>query len=57
MEIHTIGHSNHTVENLFALSRKHAIEVVDVRSQPYSRHVPHFNREALARVLQGFTYV
>lgn len=31
---------------------------MDVRSQPYSRHVPHFNREPLARVLreQGFTY-
>ena len=31
--------------------------VVDVRSQPYSRHVPHFNRETLARALreQGFT--
>ena len=59
MEIYTIGHSNHTVENLLALLRKHAIEVVvDVRSQPYSRHVPHFNRETLARVLheQGFTY-
>ena len=31
---------------------------MDVRSQPYSRHVPHCNRETLARVLreQGFTY-
>ena len=59
MEIYTIGHSNHTVENFTNLLRKHAIEVlVDVRSQPYSRHVPHFNRETLARVLreQGFTY-
>jgi len=59
MEIYTIGHSSHTVEDLLALLRKHAIEVlVDVRSQPYSRHVPHFNRETLARVLreQGFTY-
>ena len=58
MEIHTIGHSNHTVENLFALSRKHAIEVVNVCSQPYSRHVLPFNHEALARVMreQGFIY-
>jgi len=31
---------------------------MDVRSQPYSRHMPYFNHEALARVLreQGFTY-
>jgi uncharacterized protein (DUF488 family) len=59
VEIYTIGHSNHTVENFVALLRKHAIEVlVDVRSQPYSRYVPHFNREVLSRVLleQGFTY-
>ncbi|HID63001.1 MAG TPA: DUF488 domain-containing protein, partial [Anaerolineae bacterium] len=59
MEIYTIGHSNHTVGDFTALLRKHAIEVVvDVRSQPYSRYVPHFNRETLARVLreQGFTY-
>jgi hypothetical protein len=58
-EIYTIGHSNHTVENLLALLREHAIEVVvDVRSQPYSRHVPYFNREPLARFLreQGLTY-
>ena len=59
MEIYTIGHSNHTVENFIALLKKHAIEVVvDVRSQPYSRYVPHFNRETLAHALQeeGFTY-
>jgi uncharacterized protein (DUF488 family) len=37
MEIYTIGHSNHTLENFTALLREHAIEVlVDVRSQPYS---------------------
>jgi uncharacterized protein (DUF488 family) len=59
MEIYTIGHSNHTVENFTTLLERHAIEVVvDVRSQPYSRHVPHFNREPLARFLRerGFTY-
>jgi len=59
MEIYTIGHSNHTVENFIALLEKHAIEVVvDVRSQPYIRHVPHFNREPLAQALRerGFTY-
>jgi len=59
MEIYTIGHSNHTVESFTALLEEHAIEVVvDVRSQPYSRHVPCFNREALARALQeqGFAY-
>jgi uncharacterized protein (DUF488 family) len=59
MEIYTIGHSNHTIESFIALLRRHAIEVlVDVRSQPYSRYVLHFNREPLAHALreQGFTY-
>jgi uncharacterized protein (DUF488 family) len=59
MEIYTIGHSSHTVESFVALLREHAIEVlVDVRSQPYSRYVPHFNREPLAHALQeeGFAY-
>jgi uncharacterized protein (DUF488 family) len=34
--------------------RRHGIEsVVDVRSRPYSRFVPHFGKERLARLLEG----
>ena len=58
--VYTIGHSNHPLEKFIALLREHGIEVVvDVRSQPYSRYVPHFNRQNLARELaaQGFTYI
>jgi hypothetical protein len=58
----TIGHSNHAVEHLLELLRRHQIDVVaDVRSRPYSRFVPHFSRERLARLLEeagiGYLYL
>jgi len=50
--IYTIGHSNHTSEKLLELLNQHAILcLVDVRSQPYSRYNPQFNRETLAAAL------
>jgi uncharacterized protein (DUF488 family) len=56
----TLGHSNHSIERFLALLRRHGIEaVVDVRSRPYSRFVPHFGKERLARRLgdEGLGYV
>jgi uncharacterized protein (DUF488 family) len=51
-ELYTIGHSNAPAETLLGLLRQHGIEVlVDVRSVPYSRHNPQFNRETLARTI------
>lgn len=51
--IYTIGHSNHTSEAFLALLQQHDITcLVDVRSQPYSRYNPQFNREALIKSLQ-----
>lgn len=53
VSIHTIGHSDHTMEDFVDLLRRHRITlVIDVRSQPYSRWVPHFNREPLERDLK-----
>lgn len=50
--IYTIGHSNQSASALVALLRQHRIEVlIDVRSAPYSRYSPHFNREALQETL------
>jgi uncharacterized protein (DUF488 family) len=59
MTIYTIGHSNHDQGFLIALLKQHGIEmVIDVRSAPYSRYSPQFNRESLERQLNldGITY-
>lgn len=58
--IWTVGHSNHSFARFAELLRGEAIEfVVDVRSYPYSRIAPHFNREELGAALDaiGVRYV
>ena len=50
--LYTVGHSTHPIEEFVALLQKHGVTcLADVRSQPYSRWNPHFNREQLARAL------
>jgi uncharacterized protein (DUF488 family) len=59
-ELYTVGHSNHSIEHFLALLRWHGVATVaDVRSRPYSRFVPHFGKERLARFLaaQGLGYL
>ena len=61
-ELFTIGHSNHPIARFLALLELHRIALVcDVRSAPYSRFNPQFNREALAAALQrrgiGYLYL
>jgi uncharacterized protein (DUF488 family) len=52
--VYTIGHSKHSVERLLALLARQGIEVVvDVRSTPYSRYNPQFNREPLAQAMEA----
>jgi uncharacterized protein (DUF488 family) len=54
VEILTIGHSNHSSEHFIALLREAGVTAVaDVRSAPYSRHAPQFNREPLRDELAG----
>ena len=56
----TIGHSTHTFEEFLGLLRQHNVTAVaDVRSAPYSRFNPQFNRDALASALhaEGIQYV
>ena len=58
--VFTIGHSNHSPRAFLTLLRKHSVdEVIDVRSSPYSRYIPHFNRDLLNVVLDeaGISYV
>ena len=60
--VYTIGHSNHSVETLAGLLLKHSITAVaDVRSAPYSRFNPQFNKDALVKALRdheiGYVYL
>lgn len=58
--VFTIGHSNHALDIFVDLLRQHRINVLaDVRSAPYSRFNPQFNREPLAVTLKtdGIGYV
>jgi len=51
--LYTIGHSTHTVQRLIELLSMHTISAVgDVRSSPYSRYNPQFNREVLQNALR-----
>jgi len=51
--VFTIGHSTHTTEEFLALLERHAVTAVcDVRSRPYSRFNPQFNRENLIKDLK-----
>ena len=52
--LYTIGHSTHPTDHLLHLLVMHEITAVaDVRSSPYSRHNPQFNRETLQKSLRG----
>ena len=59
-EVFTIGHSNHPIGAFLMLLEQHrATAVADVRSVPYSRRHPQFNRRALERSLgeRGIRYL
>jgi uncharacterized protein (DUF488 family) len=50
----TVGHSNHDLETLLTLVENQRIDyLVDVRSYPYSRFAPHFNRESLENAVKS----
>lgn len=58
--IYTIGHSNHEMDKFIALLKQHNIEVVaDVRSAPYSKYSPQFNKDTLKTALlnHGIKYL
>ncbi|MFH1731191.1 MAG: DUF488 domain-containing protein [Planctomycetota bacterium] len=51
-ELLTIGHGDLPLDEFVALLSSHAAEVIaDVRTQPYSRYVPEYNRDVLETVL------
>ena len=55
----TVGHSNHPLETFVSLLQQHDVTTLaDVRSAPYSRFNPQFNRKSLDAALQthGIAY-
>ncbi|MGQ0628121.1 MAG: DUF488 domain-containing protein [Phycisphaerales bacterium] len=54
LSVLTIGHSTHTVQIFVGLLRKHGVTALaDVRSAPFSRFNPQFNKDALERDLKA----
>src|SRR6266404_6052045 len=56
----TIGHSTRSLDDLIDALQAHSIQtLVDIRSLPMSRRLPHFNRESLEKALPaaGIQYV
>ena len=56
----TVGHSTHPLAVFLALLQKHSVTAVaDVRTAPYSRFNPQFNRKTLAKALDehGIRYI
>lgn len=53
MAIFTVGHSTRSIEEFLNLLKRYQIDLlIDVRTVPKSRHVPHFNSEPLKRALE-----
>ena len=58
--LYTVGHSNHSIEKFIGLLTTNGITAVaDVRSRPFSRRHPQFNKQRLAAALtkHGIAYV
>lgn len=50
----TVGHSDHSLDRFVELLLQHGVTMIcDVRSIPFSRHTPQFDRELLRRQLEG----
>jgi len=50
--LYTIGHSTRTLDELIEALQPQSIQtLVDIRSFPMSRRLPHFNRESLEKAL------
>jgi len=54
MRLFTIGHSNIRTEEFLDLLSRHGVEVlVDVRTAPFSRYCPQFNRSELEQAIEA----
>ena len=60
MILYSVGHSNADIDSFIALLKRHKIQVlVDTRSKPYSRFLPHFSQGNLRIAIEeaGVEYV
>jgi uncharacterized protein (DUF488 family) len=58
--LYTIGHSTRSIDEFLEALQAHSIQtLVDIRSIPMSRRLPHFNRDSLEQTLpqNGIRYV
>lgn len=60
--LYTLGHSNHEIATFIAIAflrRRSVTAICDVRSHPYSRHVPQYSRKPLKAALAsaGIAYI
>jgi uncharacterized protein (DUF488 family) len=58
--IYTIGTSTHLIDDFIIILKKYNINAIaDVRSVPYSKHTPQFNKEGLKKFLtkHGINYL
>jgi uncharacterized protein (DUF488 family) len=58
--LYTIGYGNRTLENFISLLQKYDIKIlVDVRTTPFSRFRPQFNKLSILRTLEerGIQYI
>ena len=52
-QLYTIGHSNQTLDSFVRLLKENYVQLlIDVRSYPFSRFAPQFNRESLDSALR-----
>lgn len=58
--VYTVGHSTHTIDRFLDLLERNGVNAIaDVRSSPFSRHNPQFNKDVLSAELKkrGIAYV
>ncbi len=54
-ELYTIGHSTHETGHLVGLLKRYGVDAVcDVRSRPYSRYNPQYNRGKIAGEIKSY---
>jgi len=53
-ELFTIGHSNHSLDHFIKMLLAHRVSAIaDVRSIPYSKYSPQFNKDIIESALRG----